>query len=251
HTMTRTGKSARLSAHFAESFAEIHPLDAAGQGIADASLVRLYNAHGDIIVRALLTDRQARGSVFVPMHWTNQFSGSARVDILVTSRTDPVSGQPALKMARVDIEPFAALWYGFAVLRDKPRRIAADYWALAKANGGYRIELAGLHEPDDWAMFTGELFGCGDDAPLLRYHDARNGQHRMAAFAGDALIGALYIARQPVAVSRSWASEQLSQHFPAAQNRFQLLAGRPGGDMPDKGAIVCSCFSVGRNEIAG
>ncbi|MDA4629925.1 hypothetical protein NZA98_02140, partial [Escherichia coli] len=30
HTMTRTGKSARLSAHFAESFAEIHPLDAAG-----------------------------------------------------------------------------------------------------------------------------------------------------------------------------------------------------------------------------
>jgi assimilatory nitrate reductase catalytic subunit len=251
HTMTRTGKSARLSAHFAEPFAEIHPLDAVGLGIADASLVRLHNAHGGIIVRALLTDRQARGSVFVPMHWTDQFAGSARVDTLVTSRTDPVSGQPALKMARVDIQPFEALWYGFAVLRDRPRRITADYWALARSNGGYRIELAGLHEPDDWAMFAGELFGCGEGAPLLRYHDARNGQHRMAAFAGDALIGALYIARQPVAVSRSWASEQLSQHFPAAQNRFQLLAGRPGGDMPDKGAIVCSCFSVGRNEIAG
>ncbi|MBZ3695247.1 nitrate reductase [Phyllobacterium calauticae] len=250
HTMTRTGKSARLSAHFAEPFAEIHPLDAVGLRIADASLVRLYNDHGGIIVRALLTDRQSRGSVFVPMHWTNQFAGSARVDTLVTSRTDPVSGQPALKMARVDIEPFEALWYGFAVLRDKPRTIAADYWALAKANGGYRIELAGLHEPDDWAMFAGELFGCGEGVPLLRYHDEKNGQHRMAVFAGDALIGALYIGRQPVAVSRSWASDQLSQSFAAAQNRFQLLAGRPGRDMPDKGAIVCSCFSVGRNEIA-
>lgn len=108
HTMTRTGKSARLSAHFAEPFAEMHPLDAARRGIADASLVRLNNDYGDIVVRALLTDRQARGSVFVPMHWTNQFSGCARVGSLVASRTDPVSGQPALKMARVDIQPFAA-----------------------------------------------------------------------------------------------------------------------------------------------
>ena len=30
----------------------------------------------------------------------------------------------------------------------------------------------------------------------------------------------------------------------------QHLAGRPGADMPDKGAIVCSCFNVGAKEIA-
>jgi len=28
-----------------------------------------------------------------------------------------------------------------------------------------------------------------------------------------------------------------------------LLAGRPGGDMPDKGAIICSCMNVGINDI--
>jgi len=28
-----------------------------------------------------------------------------------------------------------------------------------------------------------------------------------------------------------------------------VLAGRPGADMPDSGAIVCSCFSVGVNTI--
>ena len=80
HTMTRTGKSARLSSHFAEPFAEIHPLDAAELGIGDATLVRLTNDHGAIIVRALLTDRQARGNVFVPMHWTGQFASKARVE---------------------------------------------------------------------------------------------------------------------------------------------------------------------------
>src|SRR5690606_19782938 len=34
HTMTRTGRSARLSAHLAEPFAELHPRDAAALGIA-------------------------------------------------------------------------------------------------------------------------------------------------------------------------------------------------------------------------
>jgi assimilatory nitrate reductase catalytic subunit len=28
-----------------------------------------------------------------------------------------------------------------------------------------------------------------------------------------------------------------------------LLAGRPGADMPDRGAIVCACMNVGANTI--
>ena len=31
--------------------------------------------------------------------------------------------------------------------------------------------------------------------------------------------------------------------------RWRILAGRPASDVPDKGAIVCSCMSVGINEI--
>ena len=249
HTMTRTGKSARLSAHFAEPFAEINPLDAADQGIGDATLVKLQNDHGAIIVRALLTDRQARGNIFVPMHWTGQFASNARVDTLVTANVDPVSGQPALKMARIAVKPFHASWYGFAVLRRKPDP-REDYWALAQTGGGYRLELAGREEPDDWNAFAQHLFGTGSHVPLLAYHDHRQGQHRIAVFDNEVLVGVLYVAREPVTVSRSWASEQLPRQFTDAHQRFQLLAGRPGKDTPDKGAIVCACFSVGRNEIA-
>ncbi len=249
HTMTRTGKSARLSAHFAEPFAEINPLDAADQGIGDATLVKLQNDHGAIIVRALLTDRQARGNIFVPMHWTGQFASQARVDTLVTANVDPISGQPALKMARIAVKPFHAGWYGFAVLRRKPDP-REDYWALAKTSGGYRLELAGREEPSDWSAFAQHLFGTGSHVPLLAYHDHRQGQHRIAVFDNEALVGVLYVAREPVTVSRSWASEQLLLPFANAHQRFQILAGRPGKDMPDKGAIVCACFGVGRNEIA-
>ena len=76
HTMTRTGRSARLSQHLAEPFAEIHPDDARRFGIADADIVRVESARGEVLVRALLTSRQSRGSVFVPMHWTDQFASS-------------------------------------------------------------------------------------------------------------------------------------------------------------------------------
>ena len=41
HTMTRTAKSERLSAHVAEPFVEIHPDDAIGLGIADADIVEI------------------------------------------------------------------------------------------------------------------------------------------------------------------------------------------------------------------
>ena len=249
HTMTRTGKSARLSAHFAEPFVEIHPLDAVELDIDDANLVRINNDHGSIIVRALLTDRQARGNVFVPMHWTGQFAGKARVDTLVTANVDPVSGQPALKMAQVAIRRFEARWYGFAILRGHPS-VDVDYWALARTNNGFRLELASREQPGDWSAFAQKLFGTASDVPLLAYHDHRQGQHRIAAFDEDRLLGALYVAREPVTVSRSWAGDQLAVQFADAYTRFQLLAGRPGKDMPDKGAIVCSCFSIGKNEIA-
>ena len=158
HTMTRTGKSARLSGHFAEPFAEIHPLDAAEQGIGDATLVKLTNDHGAIIVRALLTDRQARGNVFVPMHWTGQFASKARVDTLVTANVDPVSGQPALKMANVAVRPFQARWYGFAVMREKPASDAKTIGRSRRTRGGFRLELASCEQPRDWSAFAQQLF---------------------------------------------------------------------------------------------
>ncbi|HLJ71713.1 MAG TPA: molybdopterin-dependent oxidoreductase, partial [Roseiarcus sp.] len=57
HTMTRTGKSARLSQHLAEPYIEIHPADAARFGIAGADIVRVSAAGEAILARALLSDR--------------------------------------------------------------------------------------------------------------------------------------------------------------------------------------------------
>jgi assimilatory nitrate reductase catalytic subunit len=63
------------------------------------------------------------------------------------------------------------------------------------------------------------------------------------------LLGALYLAPEPVAVSRDWAVAQLLAPHPRPA-RFKIIAARPGIGGADKGATVCSCFSVGANEIA-
>jgi assimilatory nitrate reductase catalytic subunit len=250
HTMTRTGKTARLASHIAEPFAEIHPRDAAEAGISDADLVLLENALGTVVLRALLTDRQARGSIFAPMHWSDQFASNARIDKLVTAATDPFSGQPATKQSRVAIRPYVPAYFGFAVLAHKPAALTADYWALARAEGGWRVELAFEEGRADWGQYAREAFGLPDDIEPIGYTDRSTGHSAVAFFEGRALIAALFVAQRPVAVSRNWAIAQLTTAHTDLRKRFAVIAGRPGADQPDPGATVCSCFSVGINQIS-
>jgi assimilatory nitrate reductase catalytic subunit len=65
HPMTRTGRAPR---HLAEPYVEINPADAYEHGIRAADLVRVEAPAASVILRALLSSRQQRGSVFVPMH---------------------------------------------------------------------------------------------------------------------------------------------------------------------------------------
>ncbi|MCD2178841.1 nitrate reductase [Rhizobium sp. C1] len=251
HTMTRTAKSARLSAHIAEPFCEIHPLDAQALGIADADLVTVTSPAGHtVIVRALLTERQAQGAVFVPMHWTGETAAAARVDTLVPGRVDPVSGQPALKQAAVSVARYAPAAHGFLVSSVRPADLSFDYWAIAKTEGGYRLELAGGAPEAGWEAWLRESLALPASVEVSGYADAASGDHRLLVFEGDRLLAALFVSRGPVAVSRQWAVEQLNVSHADMSARFLLTAGRPAPGRPDKGAIVCSCFSVGINEIA-
>jgi assimilatory nitrate reductase catalytic subunit len=251
HTMTRTAKSARLSGHIAEPFAELHPRDAMELGIRGAGLVELESPHGKAIVRALVTERQARGNVFVPMHWNDQFAAKARIDTLVAPVTDPFSGQPASKNIGIAARPFAACFYGFAVSALKPLNPQADYWALAKADGGWRIELAFADPVEDWVAWCRGTFGIPAEIEPLGYADHQSGDLRLAFFEGGKLLAALFLANEPVAVARNWAIGQLAAEHTDLRKRFAIVAGRPGADQPDPGATVCSCFSVGVNRIIG
>ena len=249
HTMTRTGKSARLSAHIAEPFAELHPRDAIEIGVGNAGLVEIESPQGKAVVRALITERQARGSIFAPMHWTDQFAAKARIDAVVPPITDRLSGQPASKNVAVAARKFQATHYAFAVSQTKPVDPDAAYWALAKAAGGWRLEAAFAGPAEDWADWCRRVLVIPQGIEPLGYADAETGDVRLAFFDGMRLLAAFFLAREPVAVARNWAIAQLATDHVNLRKRFALVAGRPGADKPDTGATVCSCFSVGVNQI--
>ncbi|WP_165644581.1 molybdopterin oxidoreductase family protein, partial [Oharaeibacter diazotrophicus] len=234
HTMTRTGKSARLSQHIAEPYCEIHPRDAALRAIPAAGLVEIATEYGSAVVRALVTPRVPAGSVFVPMHWTGRSSSRGRIDAVVAPRVDPVSGQPALKATVADVRAFAVAWYGFAVTPARPDLAGFDYAASARAGEGWRIEMAGKILPSDVASLASACLAWQDGAGTLHaVSDPGGGRHGFLAVTADGRVGgAMWIARDPVAVSRRFAVEALGA--PAA-DVAALLAGRPGAAVADGG----------------
>ena len=249
HTMTRTGKSARLSSHIAEPFAELHPRDAMEIGVGNAGLVEIESPQGRAVVRALITERQARGSIFAPMHWNDQFAAKARIDTVVPAVTDRFSGQPASKNVAVAARRFKALHYAFAVSQAKPLEPDAAYWALARADGGWRLELAFTAPAGPWADWCRRTFAVPAGVEPLGYADAQTGDVRLAFFDGARLLAAFFQAREPVAVARDWAVAQLKADHADLRRRFALVAGRPSAGKPDPGATVCACFGVGVNQI--
>src|SRR5699024_5492628 len=65
HSMTRTGKSARLSGHVVEPCVSVHPQDARQACIADGGIAELTSRWGRMRVRVAEDAGQQRGSLFV------------------------------------------------------------------------------------------------------------------------------------------------------------------------------------------
>jgi assimilatory nitrate reductase catalytic subunit len=167
----------------------------------------------------------------------------------VPPRTDPFSGQPASKNVAVVVRPFRASHYGFAVSTTAPNPAGTAYWAKAKTQGGWRIELAFGEAVDDWAEWCRNGFDIPAGVEPLGYADAQTGDIRLAFFDGDRLLAALFLATQPVAVARNWAVAQLTETHGNLRKRYAIVAGRPDAGRPDPGATVCSCNGVGVNQI--
>ncbi|MDO9637059.1 MAG: molybdopterin-dependent oxidoreductase [Pseudotabrizicola sp.] len=240
HSMTRTGMAPRLTQHLGEPYLQLHPADATRLGLAPAALAEVHNDHGRSILRVMISDRVQPGHPFAPMHWTGETAPTGRIDALVPGLTDPVSGQPASKSAAVAIRPFAARWYGFALSRHDLRP-DCDYWAKGAIAGGIQLELAGQVVPEDWAKWASALFNLPPPSAMLS--DPARGLHRMAFTDQGQLVAALFIARDPVLLSRAHLSTALDT------NDMSVLAGRPAANRPDPGPTVCACLNVGLNTI--
>ncbi|WP_299567618.1 nitrate reductase [uncultured Sulfitobacter sp.] len=243
HTMTRTGKAPKLGAHLAEPYLEIHPADAAELDIIHGDLVDVRNTLGRVILRAMVTDRVARGQPFAPMHWTRQTARNGTVNSVISSVTDPVSGQPALKRGHVSVSLFEAAWYGFLACAAQPTA-QTPYAAIARTMTGWQVEMAGVEPPEDWGYFVRDIAQMPNATASIS-EDATVGSMRIALYDGGVVKAVFYAAPQPVILSRTAAIAYVGTATPP----LAALSGRMSKDQPDPGHVICACFNVGQNTL--
>lgn len=259
HTMTRTGKSPRLAAHAPEPYVEIHPEDAERLAIRDGGLARLASRHGEMLARAVVTERQRPGSVFVPIHWSEQNARTARVGALVNAITDPLSGQPESKHTPVRVTAYTPAWHGFILSRRRLSVPQAVYQVLVRGQRFWRHELAGDERPPDWKHWARALL-CTPvepglqaewidylDTGLGRYHGAR--LLRRAGDDGAWIESCVFIAPDAELPPRQWLGELFAKTALSTQERAHLVAGSLPAGTAEEGRSVCACFGVGEGRV--
>jgi assimilatory nitrate reductase catalytic subunit len=249
HTMTRSGRSARLASHLAEPFVDMHAADALLFGARDGTLVRVVTRWGRMVARLRTSGEIARGSIFVPIHWNGSNASDARVGALVGPGVDPISGEPEFKNTPARVEPFVVNWYGFALTRGSLSLGDLSWWSCAEGGQFRRYEIAGRSVPHNWSSWGRSLVRVESSADWIDYEDANAGTYRAACLRDDRLESCLFVSPQPQLLSRSWLASLFGKPRLTAGERAQVLAGKPRNPCLDTGVTVCACFGIGRNAI--
>jgi assimilatory nitrate reductase catalytic subunit len=195
---------------------------------------------------------QRRGTAFAPMHWTAQNAPTARVNSTVPPAADPVSGQPALKSARVALSAFEPAWHAFLLARRDLGPDLAPYCATGLAAPGvWRHELAGTEEPKQafarLLALAGEPSGGG--AAWARLDDAASGLHRGVLLETGRPAAALFLGPHHHLPPRDWLATLIAPDCDdAALPIAALLAGRPMNGPPPS-PTVCVCHGVSQNVV--
>ena len=248
HTMTRTALAPGLSRHIPEPYVEIHPLDAAPAGVTDGRLTCVETARGEAVVIARVTDRQRRGSLFMPMHWTDVFAPNGRVNATTSGAVDPVSGQPEFKHTPARVYGYRETWAGFYISRapvEAPRDLPV-IWRRIPQTGAHLHEFAGRGGESEREQLARALLK-GATGECLRFEDAAANSRREAWIADGRLERIFFAgARLP---PREWLAAAFQEETLSDDTRRFLLHGRAPGVRLDSSPIVCACASVTANTI--
>ncbi len=248
HTMTRTALAPGLSRHIPEPYVEIHPLDAAAAGVVDGRLTCVETSRGEAVVVARVTERQRRGSIFVPMHWTDAFAPNGRANAATSGVVDPVSGQPEFKHTPARVYGYRETWAGFYVSRTPAAtpKGAAVIWRRIPHGSAHLHEFAGRGGDDERDHVARALLK-GANGECLRYEDAA-ARSRREAWIVDGRLDRVFFAgaRLP---PREWLIAAFQEDTVSDMTRRFLLHGRAPGARLDTSPIVCVCAGVTTQTI--
>jgi formate dehydrogenase major subunit len=100
HTGTMTRRSFALDARESSPIVELHPDDASSMGVSDGEVVLVASRRAEVTIAVRLSERVARGQVFIPMHYRE-----AAANLLTNPALDPVAHIPEFKVCAVRVSP--------------------------------------------------------------------------------------------------------------------------------------------------
>ena len=105
HTGTMTRRSTGLDSREPVPVVDINPRDAIELGVSEGDTVRVTSRRGSMLIGARLSERQARGQIFIPFHFRE-----AAANLLTNPRLDPYAKIAEFKISAVRVEAVAPVF---------------------------------------------------------------------------------------------------------------------------------------------
>ncbi len=105
HTMTKTGRVAKLTRLAPAPFLQLHPDDAERLGVTAGGSVEVRSRRGRAVLPAAVDAAVRPGVCFAPMHWNDAFGADLAVNAVTNDAVDPESLQPEFKACAVAVTP--------------------------------------------------------------------------------------------------------------------------------------------------
>ncbi|WP_172652169.1 bifunctional nitrate reductase/sulfite reductase flavoprotein subunit alpha [Rhodococcus opacus] len=145
HTMTKTGKVAKLNKLNSGPFVEINPADAQKLSIAEGDKVEVASRRGRAVLPAVVSDRVLPGGCFAPFHWNDSFGEYLSINAVTNDAVDPTSFQPEFKACAVSLTRVAPV---------AAPEVPESGGALTLAQGSPAAEMSRILGLDDSASPT-------------------------------------------------------------------------------------------------
>ncbi|NHN78934.1 molybdopterin-dependent oxidoreductase [Azotobacter chroococcum] len=261
HGMSRTGTVAQLFGHVEEAALSLHPDELRRRRLASGDLIKLRSRRGSLIVPVQADEAVRPGQAFLPMHWGDRFLKGLGTNVLTLPAFDPLSKQPELKHAGVEVEKVELPWQLFALVEgDVQQRFArlrplleefayASLTLTGRERPALLVKAASAVAPDATLLAQIDALLGLDEGPVLAYDDPRRTVGKRVRIE-DGRITALRLAGETAA--RDWLKALWEEGKADADLRRWLLAPLstpPGNAGGCKGKTVCSCMNVSDTAI--
>ncbi|TBW02579.1 nitrate reductase [Azotobacter chroococcum] len=261
HGMSRTGTVAQLFGHVEEAALSLHPDELRRRRLASGDLVKLRSRRGSLIVPVQADEAVRPGQAFLPMHWGDRFLKGLGTNVLTLPAFDPLSKQPELKHAGVEVEKVELPWQLFALVEgDVQQRFAklrplleefayASLTLTGRERPALLVKAASAAAPDATLLAQIDALLGLDEGPVLAYDDPRRTVGKRVRIE-DGRIHAIRLAGETAA--RDWLKALWEEGKADTDLRRWLLAPLstpPGNAGGCKGKTVCSCMNVSDTAI--